>query len=155
MFVYNSPLGPLLVEERNGFLTRLDYQENVESDQIKEQQITPVLQQTILQLGEYFQGNRKIFDLPLLLDGTPFQKKAWEVLQTIPFGKTISYEEQAVQMGLKSWARAAGQANGMNPVAIIVPCHRVIGKDGSLTGYSSGVDKKKWLLDFESKLVSK
>ncbi|MBF0236735.1 MAG: methylated-DNA--[protein]-cysteine S-methyltransferase [SAR324 cluster bacterium] len=155
MFVYNSPLGPLLIEERNGFLMRLDYQKNVDLDQVKEQQITPVLQQTILQLGEYFQGNRKIFDLPILLDGTPFQKKAWEVLQTIPFGKTISYEEQAVQMGLKSWARAVGQANGMNPVAIIVPCHRVIGKDGSLTGYSSGVDKKKWLLDFESKLVSK
>ena len=101
------------------------------------------------QLGEYCRGERRVFDLPLAPDGTDFQKQVWVELCRIPYGETISYLELAVRVGRPGAARAVGRANATNPIALIVPCHRVIGADGTLTGYAYGVDLKRRLLDFE------
>ncbi|SEO48330.1 methylated-DNA--[protein]-cysteine S-methyltransferase [Amycolatopsis saalfeldensis] len=104
----------------------------------------------ITQLEEYFAGSRTEFDLPLALHGTPFQQTVWRALTTIPYGETTSYGELAEQIGRPAASRAVGLANGKNPVSIIVPCHRVVGSSGSLTGYGGGLDRKRQLLDFES-----
>ncbi|HPM92831.1 MAG TPA: methylated-DNA--[protein]-cysteine S-methyltransferase [Bacteroidales bacterium] len=104
----------------------------------------------IRQLDEYFSRKRKVFDLELDLQGTDFQKQVWMELLKIPYGRTITYKELSIRLGNPGVIRAAGAANGANPVSIIVPCHRVIGSDGSLTGYAGGLWRKKWLLDFES-----
>lgn len=101
------------------------------------------------QIREYFEGNRRSFDLPLDLQGTPFQQKAWRCLATIPFGETISYGEQARRVGNPKASRAVGAADGRNPVPIILPCHRVIGANGSLTGFGGGLDTKQVLLAHE------
>lgn len=108
-----------------------------------------VLDRAVEQLGEYFDGKRVDFDLPLDPDGTEFQKRAWEALVRIPFGETISYGEQAVMLGDKNKSRAVGAANGKNPIPIVVPCHRVVGSNGQLTGFAGGLDVKAWLLDHE------
>lgn len=105
------------------------------------------------QLGEYFAGARKAFDVPLDPRGTAFQLAAWEVLRGIPFATTISYGEQARRLGDPRKARAVGAANARNPIPIIIPCHRVIGADGSLTGFAAGVDHKAWLLGHEARLM--
>ncbi len=110
----------------------------------------PVCKQVISQLDEYFYANRSTFDIPLVLNGTQFQNAAWKSLQSIPYGKTVSYEEQAILIGGKEKVRAVGRANGMNPIPIIIPCHRVIGKDGSLTGFGGGLASKAFLLDLEA-----
>ena len=102
------------------------------------------------QLGEYFAGERTEFDLPLHLLGTAFQRRVWTALLAIPFGETTSYGALAARLGLVNAARAVGWANGQNPVPIVVPCHRVIGADGSLTGYGGGLDAKRWLLSHEA-----
>ena len=109
----------------------------------------PILTETKKQLDEYFQGKRKLFDIPLILDGTNFQIQAWKQLQKIPYGQTLSYGEQATRIGDKNKARAVGMANGQNPISIIIPCHRVIGKNGSLTGFGGGLAKKACLLAHE------
>ena len=101
------------------------------------------------QLAEYFAGERQTFDVPLKLAGTPFQQRVWQELVRIPFGTTITYGELARRLGQPTASRAVGHANGRNPISIIVPCHRVIGADGKLTGYAGGIDKKQWLLDWE------
>jgi methylated-DNA-[protein]-cysteine S-methyltransferase len=101
------------------------------------------------QLAEYFAGARQQFDVPLRLAGTPFQERVWRELQRIPFGTTITYAELARRIGHPAASRAVGHANSRNPISIIVPCHRVIGAGGKLTGYAGGVDKKRWLLDWE------
>jgi len=101
------------------------------------------------QLQEYFQKTRKEFTVPLSITGTPFQKKAWQALMKIPYGKTVSYIQQAKNIGSAESVRAVANANGMNTIAIIIPCHRVIGSDGQLTGYGGGLWRKKWLLDLE------
>jgi methylated-DNA-[protein]-cysteine S-methyltransferase len=101
------------------------------------------------QLNEYFAGERQEFDLPLKLAGTPFQQRVWQELVRIPFGKTITYAQLAQRVGKPTAFRAVGSANGRNPISIIVPCHRVIGADGTLTGYGGGVERKQWLLDWE------
>jgi methylated-DNA-[protein]-cysteine S-methyltransferase len=106
------------------------------------------------QLAEYFAGERREFALPIELDGTPFQQRVWEALRTIPYGETRSYGQIAHQIGRPDRARAVGTANGSNPVSIVVPCHRVIGADGSLTGYGGGLDRKRYLLDLESGVLS-
>jgi AraC family transcriptional regulator of adaptative response/methylated-DNA-[protein]-cysteine methyltransferase len=102
------------------------------------------------QLGEYFAGTRRKFAVPLVVSGTPFQKKAWAALQKIPYGETRSYGEQAVMMGCPNAVRAVGRANGDNRIAIVIPCHRVIGADGKLTGYGGGLRRKEYLLNLES-----
>lgn len=105
--------------------------------------------ETKKQLKEYFSGKRKTFDIELSIEGTPFQKQVWQELSKIPYGQTISYGEQAQRLGNKNKARAVGLANGRNPVSIIVPCHRVIGSDGHLTGFGGGLECKKYLIDLE------
>ncbi|KAG6543829.1 hypothetical protein Mapa_014669 [Marchantia paleacea] len=107
-----------------------------------------------VQVGEYFGGRRNTFSIPLIPEGTPFQKKAWAVLEQIPFGRTVCYEEQAKLMNEPGKARAVGAANGKNPICLFIPCHRVIAKGGKLCGYAHGSENKKFLLDFEmSKLT--
>jgi len=108
-----------------------------------------VLADAVRQLGEYFDGTRREFDLPLDPVGSEFQQRAWQLLRTIPYGRTISYGEQAARMGDRNKARAVGAANGRNPLSIIVPCHRVVGSTGQLTGFGGGIDKKAWLLEHE------
>lgn len=103
------------------------------------------------QLEEYFEGNRINFELSLHTPGTPFQNSVWQKLQEIPFGKTFSYKQQSIKLGNIKAIRAVAGANGQNRIAIIIPCHRVIGDDGCLTGYGGGLPRKKWLIDFEKK----
>ena len=109
----------------------------------------PALAVAADQLREYFNGERLDFDIPLDAAGTPFQHQAWDALAKIPFGETVSYGEQAVMLGDKNKARAVGAANGKNPIPIVVPCHRVVGSNGHLTGFAGGLDAKAWLLDHE------
>ncbi len=106
------------------------------------------------QLGEYFKGTRQQFDLPLEFVGTEFQVAAWNALLEIPFAETRSYADQATRIGRPAAVRAVGAANGKNPISIVVPCHRVIGKDGSLTGFGGGLEVKRFLLEHESKLLT-
>ena len=113
-----------------------------------------VIAATAAQLEEYFAGTRTEFDLPLDPIGTEFQQSAWMALRTIPFGETVSYGEQARRLGDQRKARAVGAANGRNPISIIVPCHRVVGADGSLTGFGGGIENKAWLLDHERSVWS-
>ena len=108
-----------------------------------------------LQLTEYFEGKKRKFDLPLFTPGTEFQKQVWESLQTIPYGSTRSYKAQATSINKPEAVRAVANANGHNRIAIIIPCHRVIGEDGQLTGYGGGLWRKKWLLDFEKENLRK
>ena len=104
------------------------------------------------QLTEYFQGTRTQFTIPVAPEGTDFQREVWDVLLKIPFGKTTTYSKQSIGLGDVKKIRAVGTANGKNPIAIIIPCHRVIGTDGRLTGYAGGLDKKEWLLKHENSL---
>ena len=110
----------------------------------------PVLRRAAAQLGEYFQGQRTQFDLPLSAGGSEFQHRVWAALLSIPYGGTSSYGELARRIGTPNGSRAVGLANGRNPISIIVPCHRVIGSDGSLTGYGGGLERKRALLEFEA-----
>ena len=114
----------------------------------------PILRKTMQQLDEYFAGSRTGFDLPLDLEGTRFQLAAWRSLAEIPFGATTTYGRQAAALGIPRAARAVGAANGANPVCIVLPCHRVIGADGSLTGFGGGLPVKQWLLDHEAQILS-
>ncbi len=113
---------------------------------------TSLTQKVIRQLEQYFAKKRTQFDLPLAPEGTEFQKKVWSVLESIPHGKTLSYQEQAVKTGRKQAVRAVGAANGRNPIPIVIPCHRVIGKNGKLTGYAGGLSIKEKLLKLEQSL---
>lgn len=110
---------------------------------------TPLLEEAAWQLSEYFAGKRRDFTLPLLLKGTPFQRRVWEALRAIPYGETCSYGELAKAIGSPKACRAVGGANHKNPISIIVPCHRVVGAGGSLTGYGGGLENKRFLLDLE------
>lgn len=114
----------------------------------------PILVGTAAQLDEYFAGTRTMFDVPLDLQGTRFQLAAWRSLADIPFGATTSYGRQAAALGIPTAARALGAANGANPVCIVLPCHRVIGADGSLTGFGGGLPLKQWLLDHEARVLA-
>ena len=114
----------------------------------------PVLGDTVRQLQEYFAGGRRDFDLPLDLAGTPFQRRAWLALASIPYGTTLSYGEQARRLGVPGAARAVGSANAANPIPIVLPCHRLVGADGSLTGYGGGLDAKRALLAHEADVVA-
>jgi len=110
---------------------------------------SPVLREAKRQLAQYFDGKRESFDLPMKLDGTVFQNRVWSSLAKIPFGKTITYKQQAVSIESPAAARAVGRTNGLNPLCIVLPCHRVIGSSGALTGYAGGLRAKKYLLDLE------
>jgi methylated-DNA-[protein]-cysteine S-methyltransferase len=151
----DTPIGPLtLIAGDDGLRgirfgterARLPDDDPVEPDH-------PVLVETARQLDEYFAGERQEFDLPLRPAGTAFQLAAWRALTTIPYGRTVSYGEQARRLGHAGRARAVGAANGSNPLPIVVPCHRVIGADGSLTGFGGGLESKAWLLDHERRVA--
>lgn len=150
-----SPIGPLrLMASHKGLCAVLFHggrNNRVYFDGLLEQNDDHILlRKAEKQFAEYFAGSRKDFDLALDMRGTVFQVKAWRELQKIPFGETISYGEQAKRMGDLKKARAAGMANGRNPLPIVVPCHRVIGSTGSLTGYGGGIERKRWLLAHEA-----
>jgi methylated-DNA-[protein]-cysteine S-methyltransferase len=159
--VTDSPIGPLTLIAQDGRLAGVHMETTryepdagargacvaIESD--------PVLAAAASQLDAYFRGELTGFDLPLSLDGTQFQRCVWAALQSIPYGETISYGELARRIGQPSASRAVGLANGRNPVAIVVPCHRVIGADGSLTGYGGGMDRKRFLLALEQRASGK
>ena len=115
----------------------------------EEQESSPVLDMTMQQLDAYFNGKLQQFTVPFELQGTAFQKTVWEALCTIPYGTVVSYQDIAIAIGNPKAVRAVGMANNKNPISIIIPCHRVIGKQGSLTGYAGGLDKKQWLLSHE------
>lgn len=117
------------------------------------QGISPVITQAATQLDEYFAGKRRVFNIPLLFVGTEFQKKVWNALLHIPFGTTISYADLAQRIAMPTAVRAVANANRANALSVIVPCHRVLGADGSLTGYSGGIEVKRWLLEHESHLL--
>jgi methylated-DNA-[protein]-cysteine S-methyltransferase len=142
-----SPIGEITLIASNEALQAVLF--NIETPKAHENAGHPILKKTAQQLAEYFAGKRKDFDLPLSTEGTAFQKKAWAQLMKIPYGKTISYGEQAEKLGDSKKARAVGTANSQNPISIIVPCHRVIAKSGALTGYSGGLSVKKFLLQLE------
>ncbi len=144
----NTPIGILEVKGNTEGLSAVLFKDS-ENDVISEK-IPNELQDVITQLREYFEGKRKDFSLKLSPEGTDFQKRVWKQLQEIPFGKTMSYQQMANNLGDPKVVRAAASANGKNPISIIIPCHRVIGSDGSLTGYAGGLHRKKWLLEFES-----
>lgn len=145
--IINSPLGfTKIVGDLAGItsVTVLNSEEKITD-------IIPVeLEDCIIQLNEYFEGKRKNFNLKLNPQGTDFQKKVWQLLEKIPFGKTLSYLDLSKHLGDIKAIRAVANANGKNPIWIILPCHRVIGSDGSLIGYAGGLHRKQWLLEHES-----
>lgn len=142
---YQSPVGPLNIESEGNFIVKVSFGGLPVQDKI-----TPEITKCVEQLDQYFSGELLEFDLPLNPEGTSFQKRVWETLSTIPYGVVRSYLDIAKSLDDLGAVRAVGRANGSNPIAIIIPCHRVIGKDGSLTGYAGGVEKKKWLLHHEN-----
>ena len=158
---YTSPCGELLLGAYNGRLCLCDWLTEKHHARVMSRlqrelyaEITeaadPVLKEAAMQLDEYFAGGRKEFDIPILLVGTDFQKQVWQALQAIPYATTISYAALARQLKQPKAVRAVANANGANAISIFVPCHRVIGADGSLTGYGGGLEAKQWLLKFEA-----
>lgn len=142
----DSPIGGLRLHASAGLLTRIDFDATPRGTRVADQ----LLDDAERQLNEYFAGQRKDFDLPLANDGTQFQQKVWSELRRIGYGETASYGEIATRLGYEPVvSRAVGAANGANPLPIVVPCHRVVGSDGSLTGYAGGVERKRILLDLE------
>ncbi|WP_245970223.1 methylated-DNA--[protein]-cysteine S-methyltransferase [Pseudochryseolinea flava] len=146
---YESPVGTLLIESQDDAITTVNFLKDIRRQPI----VTPVITQCIEELDEYFYKGRKFFTVEIQLNGTDFQKRVWNELTTIPFGTTTSYEDIALRIGDIKSIRAVGVANGQNPIAIIVPCHRVIGKNGDLVGYGGGMDNKEWLLHHEGSLL--
>jgi methylated-DNA-[protein]-cysteine S-methyltransferase len=147
----DSPVGPLLLTSDGTSLTRLLFA--ADPDPSWSTDPCPVLDEAVRQLGEYFVGERRDFDLPLDPVGTPFQLTVWAALRDIPYAETINYGQLAGRVGNPHASRAVGLANGRNPISIVVPCHRVIGANGSLTGYGGGLDRKRTLLELERRTV--
>lgn len=146
--IIDSPLGKIEIKGDTFGISSihfLDSEENVVSKTIPSE-----LKEAVHQLDQYFKGERKEFNIKLSPQGTDFQKKVWSQLLKIPFGKTATYQQMAAKLGNPKVIRAAASANGKNPISIIIPCHRVIGTNGSLTGYAGGLQRKKWLLEHEN-----
>jgi methylated-DNA-[protein]-cysteine S-methyltransferase len=149
---FESPIGRLLLTSDGTALTGLYMEPSHKAqstDGWTEDVTVAPLSATVRQLTEYFDGTRREFDLPLRLQGTTFQTRVWRELTEIPYGQTWSYGQLAQRIDKPSASRAVGLANGRNPISILVPCHRVIGADGSLTGYGGGIERKRWLLAHE------
>ena len=149
-----SPVGTLTLTARDGRLTRLhmDGQRHAPAGSPDGERDDAGLAPVVEQLEAYFAGSREAFDVPLDLAGTEFQRSVWAGLLEIPYGETMSYGELARRVGRPGASRAVGLANGRNPVAIIVPCHRVIGADGKLVGFGGGLRRKRWLLELEARV---
>jgi methylated-DNA-[protein]-cysteine S-methyltransferase len=149
---FQSPIGRLLLTSDRTALTGLYMEPSRKAqstDGWSEDPMAAPLSEALRQLSEYFAGTRREFDLPLRMQGTEFQQRVWRELTEIPYGQTWSYGELAKRIDNPSASRAVGLANGRNPISILVPCHRVIGADGSLTGYGGGLERKRWLLAHE------
>ncbi|MGQ8336746.1 methylated-DNA--[protein]-cysteine S-methyltransferase [Sunxiuqinia sp. A32] len=147
VFSYHSPIGYLNVEIKDNHISKVSFSEtplNNDSDSSLKERI-------FLQLDEYFDGDRQQFELPLAPEGTEFQKNVWEKLEKIPYDSTTMYLDLAISLGDKKKIRAVGGANSKNPIAVIIPCHRVIGANNKLIGYAGGLWRKKWLLEHELK----
>ncbi|WP_131103515.1 methylated-DNA--[protein]-cysteine S-methyltransferase [Ornithinimicrobium sufpigmenti] len=154
----DSPVGALRLATDGQHLTAVYFDEHRHApedlgEEVPEDQAPPVLQEAARQLREYFAGTRTDFDLPLSARGTDFQRRVWEALATIPYGSTWSYRQLADAVGSSGAARAVGMANGRNPISIVVPCHRVVGASGAITGYGGGVERKQVLLDLERRVA--
>jgi len=144
---YKTPIGTAKIEGNNDGITAI----TVVNEEIESSLDIPIcLQNCVQQLKEYFTGKRKNFNVKLNPQETEFQKKEWEAFQNVPFGKTRTYLEQSKTLGNAKAIRAVAGANGKNPIWIVIPCHRIIGSDGSLTGYAGGLWRKKWLLEHEN-----
>jgi len=148
VFFYKYPLCTLGIAEQDGAICRVFFGGKDAADEFEKIE-TPLIQKAAGQLAEYFEGKRKSFSLPLAPAGTDFQKAVWKALLTIPCGQTRGYGEIAALVGNPKACRAVGMANNRNPIVIIIPCHRVIGHDGSLTGYGGGLELKRKLLELE------
>ena len=147
------PIGELLIVSDGTHIIRINmdhqkYAADVQNNWEMNPEL-PIIARAIAQLQSYFAGDLKAFDLPLHTEGTAFQQSVWRALAMIPFGHTVSYGELARRIGNPGASRAVGLANGKNPIAIVLPCHRVVGANGSLTGYGGGLHRKQWLLDME------
>lgn len=156
--IYESPVGRLWIEFEDEAITGLYFDENVheskhEESPVEEQPTSAVFAQCKSELDEYFAGSRQVFDVKVKLDGTEFRKQVWQVLSQIPYGQTVSYKDIAIAIENPNSVRAVGGANHHNKISIIIPCHRVVGADGSLTGYGGGVWRKGWLLEHEKNWV--
>jgi methylated-DNA-[protein]-cysteine S-methyltransferase len=152
---YSSPIGILEISASDLYLTHVLFREAQKkpSRQLEETpENSPIIDECIKQFDTYFAGKLKDFDIPMLAQGTDFQRTVWESLKTIPYGKTVSYLELSRRIGNEKAIRAVGTANGCNPLTIILPCHRVIGSDGSLVGYGGDLWRKEWLLRHEGSL---
>jgi len=146
---YSSPVGELLIQSEADKITTVHFLRDAKQPEVR----TAIIEQCIEELDEYFHRGRKFFTVELDLRGSDFQKLVWSELLTIPYGSTISYEALAIRIGNIKSIRAVGLANGQNQIAIIVPCHRVIGKSGDLIGYGGGLENKEWLLYHEGALL--
>jgi methylated-DNA-[protein]-cysteine S-methyltransferase len=147
--IYMSPIGPLTLHSNGAAITGLEFDDPKYPLADAPRGDDSVLEQARRELDEYFAGKRTAFTVPTAAHGTPFQRRAWGALRKIPYGSTRTYGEQAAAIGSPRASRAVGLANGRNPIAIIVPCHRVIGANGSLTGFGGGLPRKQFLLDLE------
>ena len=147
---YQTPVGFAHITADDDFITKISIRDDVHEVKLV---TSPVLNLAIKQLDEYFAGERKIFDLPIKQPGTDFQQRVWQHLLQIPYGVTISYAQMSNQMKSPLAIRAIAAANGKNNLWIVVPCHRVIGSNGSLTGYAGGLWRKQWLLDHEASIM--
>jgi methylated-DNA-[protein]-cysteine S-methyltransferase len=148
----DTPIGTMLLTADGDALTRVSMGASLAHLHADWERVSSgpgILAEACAQLGEYFAGARTTFDLPLAPVGTPFQQRVWTALREIPFGETATYRTIARTLGDPNATRAVGAANGRNPIGLIVPCHRIIGADGSLTGYAGGLDRKRWLLRHE------
>jgi methylated-DNA-[protein]-cysteine S-methyltransferase len=150
---YQSPVGLLKIAGTAQYLSEVTFCKDDGGLVMQNTELPAMLINCVEQLIQFFNGERKIFELPLSQEGTSFQQNVWNLLTQIPFGKTISYMDLAKQTGDPKATRAVANANGKNNIAIIVPCHRVIGSDRTLTGYAGGLWRKKWLLEHEAKLA--
>jgi methylated-DNA-[protein]-cysteine S-methyltransferase len=147
---FESPIGVLKISATDEQIVSVLFFDST-PEKVREE--TPLLNSCVQQLDEYFSHKRQQFDLSLLLNGTPFQKRVWDKLLGIPYGRTSSYLEIAIRIGNPKAIRAVGSANGKNPIAIIIPCHRVIGANGKLIGYGGGLWRKEWLLKHEQSVM--
>ena len=153
---FETPLGTMFAVATDGEITRLDFTDakyvvKLDDDAVEDAR-DPLLARCEKQMAEYFAGRRDTFDLPVAAHGTEFQQSVWREIARVPFGKTITYAELARRAGAPGSARAAGAATGRNPIAVAIPCHRIVGADGSLTGYAGGLPRKTRLLELEGVL---
>jgi len=146
--IMSTPVGSFLLEEDGIGICRAEF---LQEEKERTEPSTALLQEAVCQLQEYFAGTRREFTLPISVQGTEFQLDDWAALQEIPYGTTCSYQQIAEAIGRPEAVRAVGMANHANPVSIFIPCHRVIGKNGKLTGYGGGLDRKQFLLDLEKR----